>query len=241
MTEEQQQVLGAAILETVRTSFSTEFSDKAESLLDVVSREWVGNYDVNDLNDVIDLLSNLHAISRSKFSGHGLIRVNWHEARSLLLNESMPALLNEYARFGEAWLEEMWPRLMPSELEPSDGSSEPPEARLLPASDRLVPLDHNSAPYREVKNGLAQLYEELRTSNDLDCDPDERDRVLASLKGAQNLWDAAQLKIIQIQVGIIITIEDAISLLTNAGKAVGKALVIDTIRAIVKHKSGIDI
>lgn len=112
---------------------------------------------------------------------------------------------------------------------------------LLPASDRLVPLDHNSAPYREVKDGLADLYEEFRTSNDLECSPEERERLLASLKAAQRLWEATQLKIIQIKVGIIITIEDTISLLAKAGKAVGKALLIDTIKSIVRHKTGIDL
>jgi hypothetical protein len=241
MTEEQQQLLGAAILETVRTSFNTEFSDKASSLFEFVSREWVGNYDANDLNDALELLSNLRAVSRSKFSGHGLIRVNWHEARSLLLNESMPAFLHEYARFGQAWLDEMWPKLMSTELTEPDRLSEAPKARLLPASDRLVPLDHNSAPYREVKEGLAELYNDVRSANDLDCSPDERDRVLASLEAAQALWDATQLKIIQIRVGIIITIEDAIDLLTKTGRAMGKVLLIETIKSIVKHASGMDL
>ena len=112
---------------------------------------------------------------------------------------------------------------------------------LLPASDRMVPLDHNSAPYREVREGLVELYEELRTANDLDCSAEERERVLASLSAAQDLWNAAQLKIIQIKVGIIITIEDALSLLTKVGKAVGKAALIDAVKWIVKHATGVEL
>jgi hypothetical protein len=115
------------------------------------------------------------------------------------------------------------------------------EPELLPASDRLVPLDHNSAPYLQVKEGLAELYEELRTTNDLACPPEERERLLASLIAAQKLWDAAQLKIIQIRVGIIITIDDAVSLLSKVGKAVGKAALIDAVKWIVKHATGVEL
>jgi hypothetical protein len=114
-------------------------------------------------------------------------------------------------------------------------------AELLPASDRLVPLDHNSAPYREVKEGLAALHEAIRASNDLPCSVDERDRLLASISAAQQLWDSAQLKIIQIKVGIIITLEDAFDLLSKAGKAFAKVVLIDTVKSIVKHKTGIEL
>jgi hypothetical protein len=114
-------------------------------------------------------------------------------------------------------------------------------AELVPASDRLVPLDHNSAPYRQVKDGLAALHEELRAANELPCAPEERERLLASLGAAQRLWEAAQLKVVQIQVGIIITIQDAVELLSKVGKAVGKSLLIDVIKSIVKHGSGIDL
>jgi hypothetical protein len=115
------------------------------------------------------------------------------------------------------------------------------QAELVPASDRLVPLDHNSAPYRQVKEGLAELREELRTANDLECAPEERERLLASLSAAQDLWEAAQLKIIQIKVGIIITIQDTLDLLTKVGKAIGKSVLIDLVKSIVKHKTGIDL
>jgi hypothetical protein len=132
-----------------------------------------------------------------------------------------------------------------------EGSSDPREddvilrdeasATLVPASDRLVSLDHNSAPYLQVKEGLAELYEELRAANDLDCTPEERGRLLSSVFAAQKLWDAAQLKIIQIKVGILITIQDAVDLLGKAGKAVGKSVLIDVVKAIVKHNTGIDL
>ena len=115
------------------------------------------------------------------------------------------------------------------------------DAIVIPASDRLVQLDHNSAPYREVSQGLADLFEELRSSNDLPCSTAERDRLLLSVSAARKLWEATELKVIQIKVGIIITIEDTIDLLSKAGKAVGKALLIDLVKSIVKHKTGIDL
>ena len=63
----------------------------------------------------------------------------------------------------------------------------------------------------------------------------------ASVSAARKLWEATELKVIQIKVGIIITIEDTIDLLSKAGKAVGKALLIDLVKSIVKHKTGIDL
>jgi hypothetical protein len=133
------------------------------------------------------------------------------------------------------------PDWKPSDPQPGDMVLSYGEEPLLPASDRLVPLDHNSAPYLQVRDGLAELHEEIRSANDLDCAPEERERVLKSLDAAQRLWDAAQLKVIQIKVGIIITIQDAIELLSKAGKAVGKALLIDAVKNIVKLKTGIDL
>jgi hypothetical protein len=115
------------------------------------------------------------------------------------------------------------------------------QADLLPASDRLVPLNHNSAPYKEIASGLAKLHEELRGANDLDCSPEERERLVASMGAARQLWDAAQLKIIQIRVGIIIAIDDAINALTAVGRATGKSMLITLIKSFVKNATGIDL
>jgi hypothetical protein len=114
-------------------------------------------------------------------------------------------------------------------------------AELLPASDRLVPLNHNSAEYQQVRAAIFSLREELRSANDLPIDAQERQRIIRSLSAAEQLWEAAQLKIVQIRVGIIIAVEDAIKVLSTVGKAVAQGLTIDAIKALVKAATGISI
>jgi hypothetical protein len=115
------------------------------------------------------------------------------------------------------------------------------EAELLPASDRMVPMDHNSRAYTEISEGIDELAEELRGANDLPCSAEERDRLFASMAAAKRLWESAQLKLIQIKVGIIIAIQDAVDALSAVGKAAGKSALVDAIKAFVKSACGLDV
>jgi hypothetical protein len=66
----------------------------------------------------------------------------------------------------------------------------------IPASDRVVPVDHNSPEYQQVDTNLATLEEHLRGSNSLAEDsPSERDQVLAELSATRRLLKAAQVRI----------------------------------------------
>lgn len=110
-----------------------------------------------------------------------------------------------------------------------------------PASDRIVPLNHNQPNYLLVENGIRELSEAIRSVNDLPVSPEERDRILAALSGAAALWNAAQLKIIQIKVGVLMAIEDAGRVLSATVKAVAVAVFVDAIKSIVKNHVGIDL
>jgi hypothetical protein len=123
----------------------------------------------------------------------------------------------------------------------SGGTDIGSEIELLPASDRLVPINHNSDGYVEIADGLAELREELRGANDLDCPPEERERLLVSLDAAKRLWEASRLTIIQIKVGIIITVQDTIDLLSRAGRGVGKVVLLELIREFVRSAVGVDL
>ncbi|MFD2578607.1 hypothetical protein ACFSTD_08470 [Novosphingobium colocasiae] len=79
----------------------------------------------------------------------------------------------------------------------------------VPASDRVVPLDHNSPQYREFKQGLSVLLSEVRGNNKIGDTPEERDRIVRSLDAANELWGSLELKVIQIRVGVILAVEDA--------------------------------
>ena len=111
----------------------------------------------------------------------------------------------------------------------------------IPASDRLVGLDHNSSDYLAIKSELDDLYEKIRSDNEVGESAEERSRLLQSLSAAKNLWAAAELQTIQIKVGIILAVENAGRALQKAGKAVGWAILIDSIKSYVKNKIGFDI
>ena len=108
-----------------------------------------------------------------------------------------------------------------------------------PASDRIVPLDHNQSEHRAIADGLVEIRDAIRGANDLNSE--ERDRLTASLGAAESLWQATQLKVIQIKVGIILTLEDAVKALGDTAKAVAAALLVDTIKAFIKTRTGIDL
>jgi hypothetical protein len=110
---------------------------------------------------------------------------------------------------------------------------------MLPASDRMVPLNHNQPEYEEIRSQLSGLYDEFRSANDLPIDSDERERIVAGLAAAKILWQSTQLKIIQIKVGLILAVEDASWALEKIGKAAASALLVDAIKAFVKHVTGI--
>ena len=111
----------------------------------------------------------------------------------------------------------------------------------VPAADRIVPLNHNEPDYLAISEGLTAVTEAVRGFNDYEADPAERDRVLASLSSAIALWDAAQLKIVQVKVGVSLAAEDASHFLTGTAKAVAATILVDAIKAFVKNHWGFDL
>jgi hypothetical protein len=118
-------------------------------------------------------------------------------------------------------------------------SEETNSAAIVPAANRLVNLDHNRPEYLEVKAGLAQLKDEVGGLNDLESN--ERNRLITGLNAAELLWEATQLKVIQIKIGIILAVEDAKEVLVKIGKAVGAALIVDALKALIKSQTGVDV
>jgi len=110
-----------------------------------------------------------------------------------------------------------------------------------PAADRMVPFNHNAPDYQEIAKGIAELHEELRGANDLEIHEDEKDRILRSLSSASLLWDAAQLKAMQIKVGVVMAVEDAIAAFGSTVRVVAAALLVDMIKAFVRNHAGIDL
>ena len=68
----------------------------------------------------------------------------------------------------------------------------------VPASDRIVTLDHNSADYRETVAALKLVSEEVRKSNEfanLFADPDDRIRVSSEINGGIELFKNVRVNV----------------------------------------------
>lgn len=106
------------------------------------------------------------------------------------------------------------------------------------ASDRVVSFDHNSADYKEVALAISELKEAIRGYNGEEIEQGEKQRLSKGLDAAESLWQSAQLKMIQIEVGVILAVEDAYNALVDIGKAVVGATLVDLIRDMVKSGLG---
>ena len=114
-----------------------------------------------------------------------------------------------------------------------------PNEAAAPASDRLVSFNHNEATYVQIACGLADLKEAVRASNGLE--EVERDRLSRSVSAAEELWRSVQLRVIQVKVGVLLTVEDVATALAGTAKAVAAALLVDTIKAFIKTQAGVDL
>jgi hypothetical protein len=69
----------------------------------------------------------------------------------------------------------------------------------VPASDRIVSLNHNSAPYREAVESLDNAIEVVRSANDLGtASADQRDAVVAELSAVKRLIEASKVRVSQV-------------------------------------------
>jgi len=115
-----------------------------------------------------------------------------------------------------------------------------PLADEIPASDRVVTLDHNQPDYKKIKAELEDVKETLRGLNDTTVSQEERSRLSAGIDSAQVLWNSLQLKVIQIKVGIIMVLEDIGKIVGKTAKGVSVALIVDGIKSYIKDRTGIE-
>lgn len=64
----------------------------------------------------------------------------------------------------------------------------------IPASDRIVSLDHNSAQHQEAVSALEQVENELVKSNSLNLKPQEREAFVAEVRSAKQLISGKQVR-----------------------------------------------
>ena len=66
---------------------------------------------------------------------------------------------------------------------------------VVPASDRVVLIDHNSAGYRETEEALDNLEHGLQSTNDFLGVPQEKEQFVAEVSAARRLLQAVRVRI----------------------------------------------
>ena len=81
-----------------------------------------------------------------------------------------------------------------------------------PASDRTVKFNHNDPDHVAIADQISEAVEIVRTTNEY---IDDRDSAIKSLSYLSSLWGRYELTPLQVKIGIIMTIDDAIALLSK--------------------------
>jgi hypothetical protein len=104
----------------------------------------------------------------------------------------------------------------------------------VPASDRIVTLNHNSPDYQHLMSALETLEEVLRGANDYP-DAEEKERVVAEVSAGRRLLQAARAR--AGAIATVLAVPAAYLAKQFMGKAVGDAaqVVIDFVTRIFGH------
>lgn len=101
---------------------------------------------------------------------------------------------------------------------------------VVPAADRLVTIDHNKPEVIEISEGLEAVSDAFRGVNSGDIDEVVRSRLRKSLEAAKTLWESRELKVIQVNVGIVMVLEEIQTYLKDTAKAASVAGLIELIK-----------
>lgn len=104
----------------------------------------------------------------------------------------------------------------------------------IPASDRLVGLDHNSPIYTEIAEAMDSAIDLATKTKPNEVSGDEHASLLAGLTAARKLWDAFELSRIQFEVGILLAVEKAEKALKTSFKLLKGPLLMEALKAFYK-------
>ena len=114
------------------------------------------------------------------------------KAQSIILDED--SLASRFYRFGD-------PALQTSSGDDTDGLKN----FVAPAADRVVPLDHNSAPYQETVESVNKVIEELKKDQPLDNElGQEKHALLRAIEAGRRLLDDTRMNV---EIGVKLLLE----------------------------------
>lgn len=105
---------------------------------------------------------------------------------------------------------------------------------LAPTADGVVPLNHNQPGYTEIAHGLDKAIEEALAIRPNELSGDEHATLVSALKAARELWNAFELDLMQVRVGLLMAIQEAEKALKKTFTLVKGPLLVEAIVAFFK-------
>ena len=143
-------------------------------------------------------------------------------------------IVGSYLELGYEWLDDYINTRF--DTEQADGAG-----RDIPASDRIVRLDHNRPEYSEIKEALDEAIESAKSTRPNEVSGDEHASLVAGLEGARSLWGAFELTHLQVKVGIYLAIESAENALKTSFQLVKGPLLMEALKAFFRSVKNGDI
>jgi hypothetical protein len=120
---------------------------------------------------------------------------NINETTSNMLHQLFEPFANELRRYVKRAYDEP---------EPEDSEAEEPQIALdidVPASDRVVTINHNAPEFQAISTGLEGIEEQLRGNNGLDIDL--KGQALAELSASRALLSANRVRLSVVRVVVV--------------------------------------
>lgn len=242
MTQEQQELLAAAVLLSLRNLGQSRYSGKFVDLAVAVQDRAGNQFGAAQILEAIEVLSQLGAGSLSSHNA-SFISVDVAKAEAAFARvgndrfnprKRFP-LLYEYVQFGEDWLRSIWPDYFPSEEHAGGGLETPPAIEenvgiLAPAADRIVRLNHNQI--LEYEAPINELVLELERDNGKPDEPGLRDRLLGQIRAGRELIHAGEFRAHLLYVTLVRALAE---LIERYGNPTIKALANALLGAIVSQ------
>lgn len=143
---------------------------------------------------------------------------NFNVVTSNMLNQLFQPFATELRRFIR------WAYDQPEPDQARDGGQPSSLDAEIPASDRVVTINHNAPEYEEVRTGLEGIEEQLRGSNKIG--PDIKEQALAEMSASKALISARLVRLDAIKVVLI-------GMLRWVGKVFAETLLGKTIEALL--------
>jgi hypothetical protein len=127
------------------------------------------------------------------------------------------------------------PGTLPSIRSSATGTvTNPPNPGVAPAADRYVPLNHNSAAYRDAIESLDRVYEAVRRDNGYgELDPEDREQRLRELEAGKTLFQAPRIGVAAAKTLVVATLVYLAAKFGDATIGIAAEAAINAVRALL--------